>query len=156
MSSSATSFNGDISRWDTSSVMITCTMPTSATSPLHTLTSAHNSHMNISKHYCFSRVLAGHLAAQNVEEVKQFALKCLGNHTSPSWLAEQMGLPYCPRPVRRGTTEVMLYYALEKSFCQGDLPTSDTASALSCIDFHAFALRWNQARCICACPRLRI
>ena len=48
-----------------------------------------------------------HLTPQLVDNLRQQALKCFSNFAQPSWLAERMGLPYVPRPVRRGTSEVI-------------------------------------------------
>ena len=55
-----------------------------------------------------------------------------------------MGLPYCPRPLNKNSTEPLLYYALERKFCRGDLPRNDKDKDMSAIDCSAFAKEWNR------------
>ena len=63
----------------------------------------------------------------DTEQAKTLALKMAAVHTGTkqSWLAEVLGLPHCPRPVR-GNDERVLCKVLERKHCRGDLPAAET------------------------------
>ena len=63
----------------------------------------------------------------DTEQAKALALKMAAVHTGTkqSWLAELLGLPHCPRPVR-GNDERVLCKVLERKHCRGDLPAAET------------------------------